>query len=114
MSSNKNKEKDKGKGIRRAEDYQLKVPIQIPTHNQFQTLADFPPLPCKTVVSNPATKPTLENSYVVRHTKHLFLTNYKCMPSSEVIKPLIKKKHLDKSILPQIIHKKRNNFMNSF
>jgi len=51
MSSNKSKGKDKGKGIQKAEDYQLEVPIKIPTHNQFQTLANFPPLPYKTVVS---------------------------------------------------------------
>jgi len=36
MSSNKSKGKDKGKGIQKAEDYQLEVPITIPTHNQFK------------------------------------------------------------------------------
>ena len=91
MSSSKNKGKDKGKGIRRAEDYQLDVPVQIPTHNQFHTLANFPPLPSKTVVSKPPSKPTIDNSYVVRHTEHLFLTNYKSTPSAEVIKPLLQK-----------------------
>ena len=89
MSSSKGKHK--GKGIRRAEDYQLEVPIQIPTQNQFQTLANFPPLPYKTVLSKPATKPTIDIAYVVRHTEHLFLTNYKTMPSPDVIKPLILK-----------------------
>jgi len=38
MSSSKNNHKDKGKGIRRAKDYQLEVPMQLPTQNQFQTL----------------------------------------------------------------------------
>jgi len=48
------KGKHNGKGIRRAKDYQLEVPIQIPTQNQFQTLAHFPPLPYKTVLLKPA------------------------------------------------------------
>ena len=63
MSSNQNKGKgkDKGKGIQKAEDYQLEVPLKIPTHNQFQTLANFPPLPYKIVVSKPVTKPTIED-----------------------------------------------------
>lgn len=91
MSSSKNKGKDKGKEIRKADDYQLEVPIQIPTHNQFHALTNFPPLPYKTVIATPPSKPTLDNSYVVRHTEHLFLTNYKSMPSSEVIKPLVQK-----------------------
>jgi len=90
MSSGK-KGKDKGKAIRRAEDYQIDVPLQIPTHNQFQSLAQFPPLPYKTIVSKPATKPLSDNAYVVRHTEHLFLTNYKTMPPSEVIQPLVQK-----------------------
>jgi len=89
MSSSKNNCKDKGKGIRRAEDYQLEVPIQLPTHNQFQTLAQFPPLLYKSIVAKPPTKPTVDNVYVVRHTEHLFLTNYKAMPSPDVIKPLV-------------------------
>ena len=91
MSSSKNNRKDKGKGIRRAENYQLEVPIQLPTQNQFQALTQFPPLPYKTIVSKPATKPTIDNAYVVRHTEHLFLTNYKTMPSPEMIKPLVQK-----------------------
>jgi len=45
MSNNK----DEGKGIQKAEDYQL----QIPTYNTFLPLVNFPPLPYKTVVSNP-------------------------------------------------------------
>jgi len=36
MSSNKNKGKDKGKGIQKAEDYQLEVPIKILNHNQYR------------------------------------------------------------------------------
>ena len=45
MSSSKNN-KDKGKAIQRAEDYQL----QVPTQNQFTPLqqTQFPPLPYKT------------------------------------------------------------------
>ena len=91
MSSSKNNRKDKGKGIRKAEDYQLKVPLQIPTQDQFQTHAQFPLLPYKFIVAKPPTKPTIDNAYVVRHTEHLFLTNYKTMPSPEVIKPLVQK-----------------------
>ena len=53
MSSSKNKnKKDKGKAIQTAEDYQLQVPVQ----NQFTPLTQnqFPPLPYKTVVTNPS------------------------------------------------------------
>jgi len=53
MISSKNNRKDKGKWIRRAEDYQLEVPVQLPTHNQFQTLAQFPPLPYKSFITKP-------------------------------------------------------------
>ena len=88
MSSSKNNREDKGKGIRRAEDYQLEVPMQLLTNNQFQTLAQFPLLPYKSIVAKPPTKPTIDNAYVIQHTEHLFLTNYKTMPSPEVIKPL--------------------------
>ena len=91
MSSSKNNRKDKGKGIRRVEDYQLEVPMQLPTQNQFQALTQFPPLPYKAIVSKPATKPTVDNAYVVRHTEHLFLTNYKTMHSPDMIKPLVQK-----------------------
>ena len=66
MSSNKNKGKDKGKGIQKAEDYQLEVPIKIPTHNQFQTLANFPPLPYKTIVSKPATEPAIKRNDTIK------------------------------------------------
>ena len=37
--------KDKGKGIRHAEDYQTIVPTKVPLQNQFQPLTNFPPLP---------------------------------------------------------------------
>jgi len=111
MSSHKNKGKDKGKGIQKAEDYQLKVPTKIPTHNQFQALANFPPLPYKAVVSKPATKPAIDNSYYVRHTEHLFLTSYKTIPSPDIIKPLIQRTH-NKNIFPQMTHKKPNNSTN--
>ena len=91
MSSSKNNRKDKDKGIRRAKDYQLEVPMQLSTYNQFQTLSQFPPLPYKSIIAKPPTKPTIDNAYVVRHIEHLFLTNYKTMPSPDVIKPLAQK-----------------------
>ena len=65
--------------------------MQLPTHNQFQTLAQFPPLPYKSITTKPPTKPTVDNAYVVRHTEYLFRTNYKTMPSLDVIKPLVQK-----------------------
>jgi len=80
MSSSKDKSKDKGKGIRRAENYQLQVPIQ----NQFLPLTKLLPLPYKAIVSKPSTKPTQDNAYYVRHTKHLFLTSYKTSPSPDI------------------------------
>ena len=63
MSSSKDKGKDKGKGIRRAEDYQL----QVPTQNQFLSLTNFPPLPYKAIVSKPTTKPTQDNALSLIH-----------------------------------------------
>jgi len=93
MSSCRNNRKDKGKGIRRAEDYQLEVPMQLPTRNQFQTLAKFPPLLYKSIVAKPPTKPTVDNPYVVRHIEHLFLTNYKTMPSPDLVQKAFGKKH---------------------
>ena len=36
MSGNKAKSKDKGKSIRRAEDYQIATPTTLPLQNQFQ------------------------------------------------------------------------------
>ena len=66
MSSSKSKGKDKGKNIHRAEDYQIAAPANLPLQNQFQTLANYPPLPYKTVVTRPITKPTIDNSYSVR------------------------------------------------
>ena len=90
MSSSKDKGKDKskekGKGIRRAEGYQL----QVPTKNEFLPLTNFPPLPYKAIITKPSTKPTPDNSYYIRHSEHLFLTNYKTIPSPDIIKPLIK------------------------
>ena len=50
MSGNKNKGKDKGKDIRRAEDYQIitpsiqQHPTKIPVYNKFQPLDNFPAL----------------------------------------------------------------------
>ena len=81
MSSSKDKSKEKGKGIRRAEDYQL----QVLTQNQFLPLTNFPPLPYKAIITKPSTKPTQDNSYYIRHTEHLFLTNYKTIPSPDII-----------------------------
>ena len=66
MSGNKSKSKDKGKGIRRAEDYQIATPTTLPLQNQFQTLSNYPPLPYKTVVSQPPSKPYIDNAYKVR------------------------------------------------
>ena len=51
MSGNKNSRNDKGKGIRRAEDYQIITPTKLPLQNQFQPLTNFPPLPYKTAIT---------------------------------------------------------------
>ena len=107
MSSSKNK----GKGIQKAKDYQLEVPSKIPTHNQFQTLANFSPLSYKTIVSKPAAKPVCDNTYQIRHTEHLFLNSYKTIPSPEIIKPLIQRTFGKNSLL-LMTHQKPNNSMN--
>ena len=91
MSGNKPKGIDKGKSIRRAEDYQIAAPTKLPLQNQFQTLADYPPLPYKTVVSRPTAKPTADNSYTILYTEHLCLTTHKTVPTNEILKPLVQK-----------------------
>ena len=78
--------KDKGKGIRRPEDYQQIVSLQ----NQFQPLTNFPPLPYKTAVTKPASK-AQDNSYTTRYTEHLFLTTIKGQPAHDTIKMLVQK-----------------------
>jgi len=65
--------KDKGKAIQKAEDYQL----QVPTKNQFLSLTNFPPLPYKTAVPNPAPSSNPNDAYIVRHVEHLLLTSCK-------------------------------------
>jgi len=52
MSSSKNNRKDKGKGIRRAENYQLEVPMQLPTHNQFHNSCSISPFSPFTIQIN--------------------------------------------------------------
>jgi len=111
MSSNKNKGKDKGKGIQKAKDYHLEIPIKIPTHNQFQTLANFPPFSYKTMVSKLVTKPTIDNTYYVRHTEYLFLTSYKTIPSPDILKALIQRT-FGKKYFSTDDHKKPNNSTN--
>ena len=48
--------KDKGKGIKMNDDYKI-----VPTKNSFQSLANFPNLPYKTVVTKPPAKPSRDN-----------------------------------------------------
>lgn len=97
MSGNKNKGKDKGKSIRRSEDYQMVVPSvqqhpsKVPVYNKFQPLDNYPSLPYKTAVTKPPSKSTSDNSYTIRHTEHLFLTTYKDMPPTDAIRPLVQK-----------------------
>ena len=78
MSSSKIK-KDKGKGIQKAEDYQLQVPVQ----NQFAPLT-FPPLPYKQAVTNP-TSSSSTNEYTIRFMEHLLLTSCKPPPPTNII-----------------------------
>ena len=80
MSGNKSKGKDKGKSIRRAEDYQIAAPTRLPLQNQFQTLSNYPPLPYKTVVSQPPAQPNTDNTYKIRFIEHLCLLLTKLNP----------------------------------
>jgi len=91
MSGNKSKSKDKGKGIRRAEDYQITAPATLPLQNQFQTLSNYPPLPYKTIVSQTPSKSYSDNAYKVRFTEHLCLTTHKTEPPFETLKLLVQK-----------------------
>ena len=76
MSSSKNPgNKDKGKAVQKAEDYQL----QVSTKNQFLPLANFPPLAYKTAVTNPASTANPNDAYIVRHVEHLLLTSCKIL-----------------------------------
>jgi len=88
MSSSKNpSKKDKGKAVQKAEDYQL----QVPTKNQFLPLQNFPPLPYKTAVSNPAPSPNSNDAYIVCHVEHLLLTSCKTLPQTNVISSILQK-----------------------
>jgi len=88
MSSSKNQGKrDKGKGVQKAEYYQL----QVPTKNQFLPLSNFPPLPYKSVVTLPPSSPGQNNSYVPRHIEHLFLMSFKTIPNTNVTASIIQK-----------------------
>jgi len=80
-------DKDKGKAIQRAEDYQL----QVPTQNQFTPLqqTQFPPLPYKTAVTNPAA--SSYNDYTIRFTEHLILTSCKPPPPTNIISSIVQK-----------------------
>ena len=51
--------KDKDKGIQKNDDYKI-----VPTKISFQSLANFPPLPYKTVVTKRPTKPSQENYFL--------------------------------------------------
>jgi len=86
MSSSKPNKKDKGKAIQRAEDYQLQIPVQ----NQFAPLAktQFPPLPCKTAVTNLSSS---TNDYMIRFTEHLLLTSCKPPPPTNIISNIVQK-----------------------
>ena len=88
MSSGKPNKKDKGKAVQRAEDYQL----QIPTQNQFTPLTQtqFPPLPYKTVVTNPSPSNPAD-AYVIRFTEYLLLTSCKPPPPTNIISTIVQK-----------------------
>jgi len=87
MSSSKNK-KDKGKAIQKAENYQLQIPVQ----NQFTPLTQtqFPPLPYKTVITNPNSSSST-NEYTIRFTEHLLLTSCKPPPPNNIISSIVQK-----------------------
>ena len=72
--------KYKGKDTQTNDDYKI-----VPTKNSFQSLANFPPLPYKTVVTKPPTKPSRDN-YFVQYTEHHFPASYKVAPTSLFIK----------------------------
>ena len=71
-----------GKDTQTNDDYKI-----VPTKHSFQSLANFPPLPYKTVLTKPPTKPSRDN-YFLRYTEHLFLTSYKVAPTNLFIQRL--------------------------
>ena len=75
--------KDQDKGIQKNDDYKI-----FPTKNSFQSLANFLPLPYKTTVTKPPTKPSQDN-YFLRFTEHNFLTSYKIAPTNFFFKDLV-------------------------
>lgn len=94
MSTSKGGRKDKGKAkvVQKPDDYQIQIPVQIPTQNQFHPLSSqFPPLTYKAAAAQSSIKRTTDNSYVSRHTEHLFLTSYLTIPSSLSLRPIILK-----------------------
>ena len=99
--------KDKGKGTQKNDDYNL-----APIRNTFQPLANFPPLPYKTVVTKPPTKPSQDN-YFLKFTEHLFLTSYKIALTSLFIRDLVQWSFGDSYHLSDN-HKKTDNLMNLF
>jgi len=88
MNTSKNKGKDKGKQVRKAEDYQLTPSLSL--QNQFKPLTNFPPLPYKAAVSQPQrTIPDL--SYSTHHVEHICLTTHTTPPPHETLKLLVQK-----------------------
>jgi len=88
MSSRKHpSKKDKGKAVQKAKDYQL----QVPTKNQFLPLANFPPLPYKTAVTNLAPSLNSNYAYIVCHIEHLLLTSCKTLSPTNVIPSILQK-----------------------
>jgi len=75
--------KDKDKCIQKNDDYKI-----VLTKNSFQSLADFPPLSYKTVVTKPPTKPSQDN-YFLRFTEQIFFTSYKIAPTNVFFKDLV-------------------------
>ena len=86
MSGYKNKGKDKGKNIQRAEDYQIitqHYPTKIPVYNKFQLLDDFPTLPCKTTATaSPATS-SYDNSSPSSSQNHPYPCS--CFPLDPIL-----------------------------
>jgi len=93
--------KNKGEGIQKNDDYKI-----VPTKNSFQSLANFPPLPYKTVVTKPPTKPSIDN-YFLKFTEHLFLTSYKIAPTNLFIKDLVQRSFGDSHDLGDHLQKTR-------
>jgi len=77
--------KDKGKGIQKNDDYKL-----VPTRYKFLPLANFPPLPYKTIVTKPPTKPSHDN-YFLKFIEYLFRTSYKIALTNLFIRDLVQR-----------------------